>query len=98
MLLNRERRTLAFGLFLFFLISTVAISVEAQDDTTPKADIFVGYQWLNPGGSIPVAGTTNPVQGQQLTSLSKASVWLLGTTFIVLSPWKLISAATGIVA
>ncbi len=25
----------------------------AQDEPTPKIDIFVGYQWLHPGGSVP---------------------------------------------
>ena len=38
----------------------------AQDET-PKVDIFVGYQWLNPGGSVP--GT--PTSDFKLPSLSK---------------------------
>jgi outer membrane protein OmpA-like peptidoglycan-associated protein len=25
----------------------------AQDQTPPKAELFIGYQWLNPGGNIP---------------------------------------------
>ena len=28
----------------------------AQDEAYPKAELFVGYQWLNPGGTIPAAG------------------------------------------
>ena len=30
----------------------------AQDktETPPKVDLFVGYQWLNPGGQVPQAG------------------------------------------
>ena len=24
-----------------------------SDDTVPKAELFIGYQWLNPGGNIP---------------------------------------------
>ena len=25
----------------------------AQDETTPKYELFTGYQWLNPGGTVP---------------------------------------------
>ncbi|MGE5724677.1 MAG: hypothetical protein ACM34G_05855, partial [Acidobacteriota bacterium] len=81
MFLSCERRDLTLGLLLIFLVGMVAISVEAQDDSTPKADIFVGYQWLNPGGSIPVPGTANPVQGQQLPSLSKGFGLAFGYNF-----------------
>jgi len=81
MFLSRERRNLASGLLLFFLVGMVAISVQAQDNNTPKADIFVGYQWLNPGGSIPVPGTANPVQGHQLPSLSKGFGLAFGYNF-----------------
>jgi hypothetical protein len=39
--------------------------VAAQDktETPPKVDLFVGYQWLNPGGQVPQAGqpATSPV-------------------------------------
>jgi hypothetical protein len=39
----------------FLLALTVAspLTLVAQDDTPPKVDIFVGYQWLNPGGNVP---------------------------------------------
>src|ERR1700693_2746623 len=30
-----------------------APTVESSDDF-PKVDLFVGYQWLNPGGTVPV--------------------------------------------
>jgi hypothetical protein len=30
----------------------------AQDETPPKVDLFVGYQWLNPGGNLPIPGTS----------------------------------------
>lgn len=33
----------------------------AQDDQSPKYDLFVGYQWLHPGGDVPIPGTqANP--------------------------------------
>ena len=34
------------------LISATAV---AQEEVTPKVDIFVGYQWLNPGDHFPPA-------------------------------------------
>src|SRR5258708_9663805 len=27
--------------------------VQSSDDAVPKAELFLGYQWLNPGGNIP---------------------------------------------
>ena len=32
--------------------------VQGQDQPVPKADLFIGYQWLNPGGTVPAAGST----------------------------------------
>jgi hypothetical protein len=37
-----------------------APTVESSDDF-PKVDLFVGYQWLNPGGTVPV-GSNPPFQ------------------------------------
>src|SRR6266853_830064 len=34
-----------------------ASPVQSSDDTVPKAELFVGYQWLNPGGNIPDQNT-----------------------------------------
>jgi|HubBroStandDraft_1064217.scaffolds.fasta_scaffold00367_27 hypothetical protein len=28
-------------------------STTSSDDTVPKAEVFIGYQWLNPGGNVP---------------------------------------------
>ena len=38
---------LAAGLLLLPTLSS------AQDEAVPKVELFVGYQWLNPGGNIP---------------------------------------------
>jgi outer membrane protein OmpA-like peptidoglycan-associated protein len=44
------------GLLLFSSSRLVA-----QDDETPKYDLFVGYQWLHPGGTVPIPGSqANP--------------------------------------
>ncbi|HKD03271.1 MAG TPA: hypothetical protein VKB77_12615 [Terriglobales bacterium] len=39
--------------FVIGLWSAVGL---AQDESYPKADLFVGYQWLDPGATIPAAG------------------------------------------
>jgi outer membrane protein OmpA-like peptidoglycan-associated protein len=47
------------ALVTVILISTAAFS---QSDSTPKWDLFAGYQYLNPGGTVPHAGSdpSNP--------------------------------------
>ena len=37
-----------------FLIS-ISLPAFAQSDSNPKYDLFVGYQWLHPGGTVPAA-------------------------------------------
>lgn len=76
---SRRIPSLTFGL-LFSLIALPATSARAQDQPVPKADIFAGYQWLNPGATIPVPGTS-PVQGQQLPSLKKGFGLAFGYNF-----------------
>ncbi len=51
----RGRTWLPLAITLAILSSVVAF---AQEETTPKVDIFAGYSWLNPGGSI--GGTRLP--------------------------------------
>jgi outer membrane protein OmpA-like peptidoglycan-associated protein len=43
------------GLALILAITLVALSalMNAQDENPPKMELFIGYQWLNPGGNIP---------------------------------------------
>ena len=81
MLPTREIRKFALCLLALSLFCFVTIPGQAQDENTPKADIFAGYQWLNPGGSIPVPGTANPVQGRQLPSMSKGFGLAFGYNF-----------------
>lgn len=47
--LNRVCACLAILLCVFFLSSALS----AQDDSVPKYDLFLGYQWLHPGGTVP---------------------------------------------
>ncbi|HKW67919.1 MAG TPA: OmpA family protein [Terriglobales bacterium] len=81
MLPTGKIRDLTFALLIISLLALASVAGQAQDENTPKADIFVGYQWLNPGGSVPVLGTSNPVQGQQLRSLSKGFGLAFGYNF-----------------
>jgi outer membrane protein OmpA-like peptidoglycan-associated protein len=43
------------GLFLMFALVLVSSLAVAQSDSNPKWDLFVGYQWLHPGGTVPAA-------------------------------------------
>lgn len=56
MSLSRDVRSSHVGLFRFFLamvLLVIAAPLMAQEQTPPKYDLFVGYQWLNPGGKVP---------------------------------------------
>ena len=41
------------GLFLLLSILLISSPALAQSDSNPKWDLFVGYQWLHPGGTVP---------------------------------------------
>ncbi|HVO61993.1 MAG TPA: OmpA family protein [Terriglobales bacterium] len=70
------------GLFAAFLFSLLVPGLcQAQDETVPKADLFAGYQWLSPKGTVPVAGTFNPIQGQSLQDLSEGFGLAFGYNF-----------------
>ncbi len=55
-------------------VIVVSSPAVAQSDANPKYDIFVGYQWLHPGGTVPAAGTdpTNPM-GVKLPDSAKGA-------------------------
>jgi hypothetical protein len=36
--------------------------MKAQDIVPPKVDLFVGYQWLNPGGTVPLGPSYTPTK------------------------------------
>ena len=43
-------------LIMVSVMGLASITAAAQDDAVPKVELFMGYQWLNPGGDVPVAG------------------------------------------
>jgi len=60
MSLCRSQRKCQPALHLSVLLAVIAIAsiaVQAQQETPPKADLFAGYQWLSPGGNVPVPGS-----------------------------------------
>ena len=57
-----ERAALVCVFALLTLIATVR-TASAQSDNPPKWDLFAGYQWLHPGGTVPRAASdpANPI-------------------------------------
>lgn len=57
--------TAAFFRILFLVLALMLIATPAfpQSDSNPKWDLFVGYQYLNPGGDVPApfGDPNNPV-------------------------------------
>ena len=69
------RRALASGILLLLGAALVSAVSFAQDQPVPKVDVFTGYQWLSPGGSVPnPAGTPDNPIPQSLPSLPKGGV------------------------
>lgn len=55
---------------LICLLTVTAGVVAAQDEEVPKVDVFVGYQWLNPGGNV-ATSPSNVLTGETLPSMAK---------------------------
>jgi outer membrane protein OmpA-like peptidoglycan-associated protein len=45
--------SVVFALFVLLSVSFFSSPASAQSDSNPKWDLFVGYQWLHPGGTVP---------------------------------------------
>jgi len=41
------------GLLVVLAVSLISSAAFAQSDSNPKWDLFAGYQWLHPGGTVP---------------------------------------------
>ena len=69
--IQRTGRLLLAGLLLVIsLVLLAGPALAQQQDNPPKVDLFVGYQWLNPGGTVPLPfhSPVAPV-GQNLPSI-----------------------------
>ena len=53
---NISRGRVVMGLVLVLALSLISSSAFAQSDSNPKYDVFVGYQWLHPGATVPAPG------------------------------------------
>jgi hypothetical protein len=66
-------RCASFALVLALVVIAVPALLNAQtaqsDDTVPKVELFIGYQWLNPGGNVPDKST--PPLALKLPSMAK---------------------------
>jgi hypothetical protein len=68
-----HRRCTSAALILILILIASAVLLNAQtapaskaatvqsDDTVPKVEWFIGYQWVNPGGNIPDLSVSPPV-------------------------------------
>jgi len=52
---NTSKGRIGIGLLVVLSVSLLSSSAFAQSDSNPKWDLFVGYQWLHPGGTVPTA-------------------------------------------
>jgi outer membrane protein OmpA-like peptidoglycan-associated protein len=50
---NLRKGRVAVGLLVALAVTLISSPALAQSDSTPTWDLFVGYQWLHPGGTVP---------------------------------------------
>jgi outer membrane protein OmpA-like peptidoglycan-associated protein len=59
---NVSKGRVVMGMLVVLAVSLISSAALAQSDENPKFDLFVGYQWLHPGGTVPTPfnDPTNP--------------------------------------
>ncbi len=50
------RGSLCRSVLLLLALGLMSNATLAQSDSNPKWDLFIGYQWLHPGGTVPAPG------------------------------------------
>jgi hypothetical protein len=77
-----RRVPLAALLLVMAVVMISATAAWAQEEPVPKVDLFVGYQWLNPGGSapLPFRSPNNPF-AQKLPSIPQGAGAALAYNF-----------------
>jgi outer membrane protein OmpA-like peptidoglycan-associated protein len=59
------------GLLVVVVVSLLSSGAFAQSDSNPKWDLFAGYQWLHPGGTVPAPfGDYNNPTGLNVPDMS----------------------------
>ena len=66
-----RRVSAAAALILAGILIVLSPFVFAQDEKVPKVDLFAGYQWLNPGGNVPMIVPPNTVTAFKLRDMPK---------------------------
>ena len=67
----RSMRVLCCSLLLMLTVVLLSVVTLAQDVETPKDEVFVGYQWLHPGGTVPSPfGNFNSPTGMKLSDMN----------------------------
>jgi outer membrane protein OmpA-like peptidoglycan-associated protein len=51
---SRRNRQLTAVLFATFVVVLMSATAWSQSDSTPKWDVFAGYQWTHPGATVPL--------------------------------------------
>jgi len=60
-LCSQPRRRSTIGALILAVVVLLLPSLLSAQEAPPKVDLFIGYQWLNPGGTVPV-GSNPPFQ------------------------------------
>jgi hypothetical protein len=64
-------RVLCCSLLLILTVVLLSAVTLAQDVETPKDEVFIGYQWLHPGGTVPTPfGNFNAPTGMKLPDMA----------------------------
>ena len=67
----RSMRVLCCSLLLILTVVLLSAVTLAQDVETPKDEVFIGYQWLHPGGTVPTPfGNFNAPTGMKLPDMA----------------------------
>ena len=66
----RSMRVLCCSLLLMLTVVLLSAVTLAQDVETPKDEVFIGYQWLHPGGTVPTPfGNFNAPTGMKVPDM-----------------------------
>jgi outer membrane protein OmpA-like peptidoglycan-associated protein len=68
---TRVSRPLVAGLCALLALVLISGSALAQSDSTPKVDLFAGYQYLHPGGTVPLGTDPNNPTAYTLPDMPK---------------------------
>src|SRR5258706_976713 len=52
-LCSQTRRRSTIGVLILAVVVALLPSLLGAQEAPPKVDLFIGYQWLNPGGTVP---------------------------------------------